>query len=168
MSTTRREFIKTVGAAIASSQIVPKTTAMAASALKPGLAPVQAGARRKVIYDQDNAGPLGTNILGTLMMLQADDVDLLGITLVTGDAWMKQEMAFTLRLLEMMGRTEIPVYPGAEFPLLNTKEEWLLRTQLYGGIRTDAWMGAFNRTNGGPDEIQPLPPPYDQLSLIHI
>ena len=128
------------------------------------LAPAQAGARRKVIYDQDNAGPLGTDILGTLMMLQADDVDLLGITLVTGDAWMKQEMAFTLRLLEMMGRTEIPVYPGAEFPMLNTKEEWLLRTQLYGGIRTDAWMGAFNRTNGGPDEIQPLPPPYDQFA----
>ena len=61
------------------------------------------------------------------MMLQADNIDLLGITLVTGDAWMKQEMAFTLRLLEMMGRTEIPVYPGAEFPMLNTKEEWLLR-----------------------------------------
>ncbi len=111
MSTTRREFIKTVGAAIASSQIVPS------------LPPAQVAARRKVIYDQDNSGPFGTDILGTLMMLQADNVDLLGITMVTGDAWMKQEMAYTLRLLEMMGRTEIPVYAGAEFPLLNTKEE---------------------------------------------
>ena len=80
------------------------------------------------------------------MMLQADNIDLLGITLVTGDAWMKQEMAFTLRLLEIMGRTEIPVYPGAEFPMLNTKEEWLLRLQLYGGHRLDPWLGAFNRT----------------------
>src|SRR5260370_27913431 len=89
----------------------------------PGHAPLPAGGRRKVIYDQDNSGPFGTHIIGTLMMLQADNIDLLGITLVTGDAWMKQEMAFTLRLLEMMGRTEIPVYPGAEFPMLNTKEE---------------------------------------------
>jgi purine nucleosidase len=169
MSTTRREFIKTVGAAIASSQIPPEPTAMGAAAAPlatPALAPPQSGGKRKVIYDQDNSGPFGTDILGTLMMLQADNIDLLGITLVTGDAWMKQEMAYTLRLLEMMGRTEIPVYPGAEFPMLNMKEEWQLRQQLYGGHRLDPWMGAFNRTNGGPDEIKPLPPPYDRLASL--
>ena len=167
MSTTRREFIKTVGAAIASSQISPQAAALNVTDAAPApFSPSPAGTRRKVIYDQDNSGPFGTDILGTLMMLQADNIDLLGITLVTGDAWMKQEMAFTLRLLEMMGRTEIPVYLGAEFPMLNTKEEWLLRQQLYGGHRLDPWMGAFNRTNGGPDEIKPLPPPYDRFANI--
>src|SRR5258708_25606430 len=154
MSTTRREFIKTVGAAIASSQIVPSLPAL------------QPGQKRKVIYDQDTYGPFGTDILGTLMMLQADNIDLLGITLVTGDAWMKQEMAYTLRLLEMTGRAEIPVYPGAEFPMLNTREEWQLRQQLYGGHRMDPWMGAFNRTSSSPEEISPLPPPYDRLSNL--
>jgi purine nucleosidase len=169
VTATRREFIKTVGAAIASSQIPLNPAVISASTAafpKADLMPRQAGGRRKVIYDQDNSGPFGTDILGTLMMLQADNIDLLGITLVTGDAWMKQEMAFTLRLLEMMGRTEIPVYPGAEFPMLNTKEEWLLRLQLYGGHRLDPWMGAFNRTNSGPDEIKPLPPPYDHFANI--
>jgi purine nucleosidase len=169
MSTTRREFIKTVGAAIATSRIPTEpaaTSGAAAPSVAGSLAPLPAGAKRKVIYDQDNSGPFGTDILGTLMMLQADNVDLLGITLVTGDAWMKQEMAFTLRLLELMGRTEIPVYAGAEFPMLNTKEEWQLRQQLYGGHRLDPWMGAFNRTNGGPDEIKPLPPPYDRFANI--
>ena len=43
-----------------------------------------------MIYDQDNAGPFGTDILAMLMLLQAENVDLLGITLVTGDAWMTQ------------------------------------------------------------------------------
>src|SRR5260221_162527 len=169
MSTSRREFIKTVGAAIASSQIPPEPQAILVAAdplLSPARVSPQSGIKRKVIYDQDNSGPFGTDILGTLMMLQADNIDLLGITLVTGDAWMKQEMAFTLRLLEMMGRTEIPVYAGAEFPMLNTKEEWLLRLQLYGGHRLDPWMGAFNRTSGGPEEIKPLPPPYDRFSKI--
>jgi purine nucleosidase len=169
VSTTRREFIKTVGAAIATSQIPPEPVtkgAAALPALEPALAPLPAGARRKVIYDQDNSGPFGTDILGTLMMLQADTIDLLGITMVTGDAWMKQEMAFTLRLLEMMGRTDIPVYPGAEYPMLNTKEEWQLRQQLYGGHRLDPWMGAFNRANGGPNEIKPLPPPYDRFANL--
>src|SRR5580704_10086421 len=169
MSTTRREFIKTVGAAIASAQIPPEPAAMGAAAAPlatPALAPPQSGGKRKVIYDQDNSGPFGTDILGTLMMLQADNIDLLGITLVSGDAWMKQEMAYTLRLLEMMGRTEIPVYAGAEFPMLNTKEEWQLRQQLYGGHRLDPWMGAFNRSSGGPEETKPLPPPYDRLANI--
>jgi len=169
MSTTRREFIKTVGAAIATSQIPPEPAVLGADAAPlpaPGPAAQQPGAKRKVIYDQDNSGPFGTDILGTLMMLQADNIDLLGITLVTGDAWMKQEMAYTLRLLEMLGRPEIPVYPGAEFPMLNTKEEWQLRQQLYGGHRLDPWMGAFNRANGGPDEIKPLPPPYDRFANL--
>jgi purine nucleosidase len=165
MTTTRREFIKTVGAAIASTQISPTAIGSpAAPALEPGLALPQAAGRRKVIYDQDNSGPFGSDILGTLMMLQADNIDVLGITLVTGDAWLKQEMAFTLRLLELMGRTDIPVYYGAEFPMLNTKEEWLLRLQLYGGHRSDPWLGAFNRNNGGPEQILPLPPPYDRFA----
>jgi purine nucleosidase len=166
MSTTRREFIKSVGAAIASSQIAPEAAPMGAPDAPQNAAPLQAGIKKKVIYDQDNSGPFGTDILGTLMMLQADNIDLLGITLVTGDAWLKQEMAFTLRLLEMMGRMEIPVYPGAEFPMLNTKEEWQLRQQLYGGHRLDPWMGAFNRANGGPDETKPLPPPYDHFANL--
>jgi purine nucleosidase len=169
MSPTRREFIKTVGAAIAATQIPHEAAAagaIAAPLAAPEPAPQQAAGKRKVIYDQDNYGPFGTDILGTLMMLQADNVDLLGIMLVTGDGWMKQEMAYTLRLLEMMGRTEIPVYAGAEFPMLNTKEEWQLRQQLYGGHRLDPWMGAFNRVNGGPNDVQPLQAPYDQFASL--
>jgi inosine-uridine nucleoside N-ribohydrolase len=166
MSTTRREFIKTVGAAIASSQIPPETAEVGTIIAAAPLAAQRSGAKKKVIYDQDNSGPFGTDILGTLMMLQADNIDLLGITLVSGDAWMKQEMAYTLRLLELLERSNIPVYPGAEFPMLNTREEWQLRQQLYGGHRLDPWMGAFNRTNGGPNEIKPLPPPYDRLANI--
>jgi purine nucleosidase len=171
MSTTRRDFIKSVGVALASSQIPPESAAAAAPALDapvtaPIPAPQQPHGKRKVIYDQDNSGPFGTDILGTLMMLQADGIDLLGITLVTGDAWMKQEMAYTLRLLEMMGRAEIPVYAGAEFPMLNTKEEWQLRQLLYGGHRLDPWMGAFNRASGGPDVVEPLPSPYDRFANI--
>jgi len=131
------------------------------------VAPVRQGAgRRKVIYDQDNAGPFGTDILGLLMLLQADNVDLLGITIVTGDAWLKQEMAYTLRLLEMMGRTEIPVYAGAEFPMINTKEEALLRYDLYGGHRLDPWLGAFNRGNSGPDVVKPLAPTYGRFAQL--
>ena len=167
MRTTRREFIKTVGAAVTSTTIPGVAAAIATNPAPALRGPSPLSGRRKVIYDQDNAGPFGTDILATLMLLQAENVDLLGITLVTGDAWMKQEMAFTLRLLEMMGRTEVPVYPGAEFPMLNTKEEWLLRLQLYGGHRLDPWLGAFNRDNGGPNDLRPLGPPYERFADLN-
>jgi purine nucleosidase len=166
MTATRREFIKTVGAAIASSQFPANSAAAVAPAAVNSMLPPSPGARRKVVYDQDNSGPFSANTLATLMMLQADSVDLLGITLVTGDAWMKQEMAFTLRLLEMMGRKDIPVYPGAEFPLINTKDEWLLRLKLYGGQRLDPSMGAFDPSHGGPDDLAPLPSPYDRFAEV--
>jgi purine nucleosidase len=162
MTTTRRDFIKTVGAAIAAAQIPAANAGEARQAAGVPAIPF----RRKVIYDQDLSGPFGTDLLATLMMLQADNIDLRGITLVTGDAWMKQEMAYTLRLLEMMYRTEIPVYPGAEMPMLNTKVEWQLRQQLYGGHRLDPWMGAFNRPNAGPDVIEPLAAPYDRFAKL--
>ena len=157
MSLTRRNFLKTSGAALALPSLSPPQFSTPAQT---------AAAKRKVIYDQDNAGPLGTDILAQLLLMQAGNVDLLGITLVSGDQWLRQEMAYTLRLLEMMGRPEIPVYAGAEFPMLNTKEEALLRYELYGGHRLDPWLGAFNRGNGGPDQVQPLPAPYNRFAQI--
>ena len=49
-------------------------------------------------------------------------------------------MAHTLRTLELIGRTDIPVVPGAEYPLVRTKEETELWQQQYGSV---AWVGAW-------------------------
>jgi inosine-uridine nucleoside N-ribohydrolase len=160
MSTTRRDYLKTAAAALGIAR-----SSLAARAQSPGASRPQAK-KRKVIFDQDNIGPLGTDILGQLLLMQADNIDLLGITLVSGDAWVKQEAAYTLRLLELMDRPDIPVYLGAEMPMLNTKEEALLRYQLYGGHRLDPWLGAFNRDNGGPDDVKPLAAPYGRFAEL--
>jgi hypothetical protein len=50
----------------------------------------------KVIADQDSAGPQGTNLLSLLMLLRAPQIDLLGITTVSGDQWMKPATVFAL------------------------------------------------------------------------
>jgi inosine-uridine nucleoside N-ribohydrolase len=84
-----------------------------------------AGGKKKLIYDQDHRGPLSTDTAATVMLLQADNIDLLGICTVSCDMWAKQETAYALRLLEIMGRTEIPVFLGAQEPLLNTKADAL-------------------------------------------
>jgi inosine-uridine nucleoside N-ribohydrolase len=96
----------------------------------------------KVIADQDSAGPQGTNFLSLLMLLNAPQVNLLGITTVTGDQWMEPATVFALYATELTRRTEVPVIKGAEMPLLNTPQEQELREALYGSHPT--WHGAFN------------------------
>jgi inosine-uridine nucleoside N-ribohydrolase len=45
-----------------------------------------------------------------------------------------------LRTLELIGRTDIPVLPGAEYPLVRTQEGTELWQQRYGSV---TWLGAW-------------------------
>jgi purine nucleosidase len=97
--------------------------------------------RRKVIIDQDCSGPGGSNLQTLLVMLQSPQVEVLGITVATGDQWRDEEIAHTLRLLEIIGRTDVPVIPGAVLPLVNRREEAQLWQQRYGKV---AYAGAWD------------------------
>ncbi len=104
-------------------------------------APLCAQGRRKVIIDQDCAGPGGTDMQAVLALVNSTQTDVLGITVVTGDAWRDEEVQHTLRLLEIIGRTEIPVVPGAVFPLVNTKADVVRWEAKYGKV---IYQGAWN------------------------
>ena len=108
-------------------------------------------AKIKVIADQDSAGPQGTNFLSLLMLLRARQIDLLGITTVSGDQWMKPATVFALWATELAGRTDVPVIAGAEMPLLNTAREQEARELLYGSYI--GWHGSFNPDAPRPAEI---------------
>lgn len=116
---------------------------MFALALGAGLcAPLwgQSTGKRKIIIDQDAAGPGGTDQQAMLLLIQSPQTEVLGITVVTGDAWLKDEVAHTLRMLELIGRTDIPVVAGAEYPLVRRKDETELWEQHYGAV---SWLGAW-------------------------
>ena len=49
-----------------------------------------------------------------LIVLQSDRFDVLGITTVSGDQWVKEETQRTLRLLEITGRTDVPVLESGD------------------------------------------------------
>ena len=82
----------------------------------------QAQQRHKVIINEDCSGPGGSNLQTLLVMIQSPQVEVLGIKVVSGDQWRDEEVAHTLRLLEIIGRTDIPVVPGAVFPLVRRRE----------------------------------------------
>jgi len=121
----------------------------------------------KVIVDQDARGPATTDMQSILIFLQSDKFDVLGITTVSGDQWVKEETQRTLRLLEIAGRTDVPVIAGAEFPLLNSKEETERWEALYGKLhykgcwsdfsgRSASTPPAFRAGYHEPDVVPPL------------
>ena len=118
----------------------------------------QAQAKRKVIIDQDAAGPGGTDMQSILALVNSPDTDVLGITVLTGDAWRDEEVQHTLRLMEIIGRTDIPVVPGAAFPLVSSKEFIEKWEKLYGKlVYQGAWNFAVGHPVHGPTEIPPMP-----------
>src|SRR5271170_1669423 len=122
--------------------------------------------RRKVIINEDCSGPGGSNLQTLLVMIQSPQVEVLGITVVSGDQWRDEEVAHTLRLLEIIGRTDIPVVPGAVFPLVRRREDaqqWQERygKVAYAGAWDDRWWHEPNVVPALP-EGQPTTKPADE------
>lgn len=126
---------------------------------------VAAEARRKVIIDQDAFGPGGPNLQPILLLLQSPDVEVLGITVESGDGWLKENVAHTLRMLEIIGRTDIPVVPGSTYPLVNSQEATKRWEARYGKLfYKGAWMEEWPKevqvrrpTPHGPEVVPPSP-----------
>ncbi len=111
--------------------------------------------KRKIIIDQDAAGPAGTDQQSILLLIQSPQTEVLGITVVTGDQWLHEEVAHTLRMLELIGRTDIPVVAGAEYPLVRTKEDTERWEQQFGLL---AWKGAWTaKYYHPPNELGDMP-----------
>ena len=110
--------------------------------------------RSLVVIDQDTSGPGGTNMLSTLVLLQSARLDVLGITVVAGDGWLDEEVAHALRLLEMTGRTGIPVAAGAAAPFTRTEANTAQWEKKYGTV---PYKGAWSTSPGRkPGEVPPL------------
>ena len=120
----------------------------------------------KVIVDQDARGPGTSDQQAILVFLQSDKFDVLGVTTVSGDQWVKEETQHALRTVEVAGRTDVPVVEGAEFPLLNSKEETERWEALYGKLAyKGCWTDFFPARRSTiyeehyhpPDVVPPLP-----------
>jgi inosine-uridine nucleoside N-ribohydrolase len=114
-----------------------------------------ASPRRKVIIDQDAFGPATSNLQAILLLLQAKNVEVLGITVPSGDGWRDENVSHALRLLEVARRPEVPVVPGAVFPLVNSQELTKRWESLYGKLfYKGCWQEVY------PDEGASRRTPY--------
>jgi inosine-uridine nucleoside N-ribohydrolase len=136
--------------------------------------------KRLVLIDQDGSGPGGSDQMAMMALLAAPDVEVLGITMVTGDAWRDEETLHTLRMLELTGHTDVPVARGAVFPLVRTQKETYM-AEAFDGRQTylGAWRHTPAETAGdttqgmagrprphGPYEIPPQPEGQPKIKAI--
>ncbi|MES3098566.1 nucleoside hydrolase [Sphingomonas faeni] len=110
-----------------------------------------APAKRLVLIDDDVVGLNGAPAL----LLQAQDVEVLGITTTSGSVWRDTATAYALRTVEILGRTDVPVVPGATYSLLNTEESTRRWEGLYGRLEfkgpwTEPVAGGSPGTPGTP------------------
>jgi inosine-uridine nucleoside N-ribohydrolase len=73
----------------------------------------------KVIFDTDFGMIPQDDAYALMLALHSPELEILGITTVAGNFSLEQGTADVLRLLEIGGRSEIPVYAGANMPLMH-------------------------------------------------
>jgi inosine-uridine nucleoside N-ribohydrolase len=121
-------------------------------------APGVRAAPQRIVIDDDGFG------LMQMMLLGSKDVEVLGITTVSGDVWANRATAMALKGVEAARRMDVPVIEGATYPLVNTEaatERW---EALYGKL---TWKGAWMRRWVEPTR-QSTPPyhgPADPVDL---
>jgi len=74
-----------------------------------------AGARHRIIIDTD---PGQDDAIAMLTALASPEIEVLGITTVAGNVPLPLTTRNALRIVELAGRTEVPVHAGAGHPLV--------------------------------------------------
>lgn len=110
--------------------------AAALAALALALVSASDAETHKVIFDTDFGICPQDDCYALMLALQSPELDILGITTVAGNWSLEQGTADVLRLLEIAGREEIPVYAGADMPLMHEPSEFARTT--YGSWWSDA------------------------------
>jgi len=114
----------------------------------------------KVILDTDfNTISDDGQALAMLAQLDAaGGLDLLGVTVATGNAWLEQETSDALKAVERLGiERSVGVYVGAKYPLLHDYDAYLFEVAKLGPAID--YVGAFS--SAPPTSASDLVPPPD-------
>lgn len=100
--------------------------------------------RQKVIIDTDMV-ELFDDGAAMIMLANAPNVEVLGVTCVSGNSWSREGIAYTIRQLELEGLNSIPVAAGMQYPIRAQRHDrFELERQQYG-MGHDPWLGSFGR-----------------------
>jgi pyrimidine-specific ribonucleoside hydrolase len=104
-----------------------------------------------IILDSD---PGHDDAIAILLALASPELDLVGITTVSGNQTLEKTTANALRVLEFVGRTDVPVHSGADAPLVR---ERFVADYVHGETGMD-----------GPDLPAPTTKPRDDHAVAFL
>jgi hypothetical protein len=127
-----------------------------------GLASAQNNDSIPIIFDTDFAMPPQDDALALMLTLQSPELDTLGITTVAGNRSLEQATSDVLRMLEIAERADIPVYEGANLPLVHrvsdfAQRSWVREKENRGRIRRGLYRERSNGQSRGSHYRGPGP-----------
>jgi purine nucleosidase len=131
--------------------------ALALAAASP--AAVAADQPKKIIIDTDFNVMSDDGQLGVMAaQLQAEGVvKIMGITVVSGNQWLKQGVADALKAVERMGiADQVGVYAGADHPLSHDYKT--IQAEIASGAAGDGYLGAWQTPEPQSDADLKAPP----------
>ncbi|UCF44236.1 MAG: nucleoside hydrolase [Planctomycetota bacterium] len=105
-------------------------------------APSVTRAKTRVILDTDMV-VLYDDGVALMMLANQPDIDLLGVTIVSGNTWVADGAAFTLGQLELLNRPDVPVAMGVRYPLRPSRYENIQLERKMFGSKSN-YIGCFS------------------------
>lgn len=93
-----------------------------------GVIAAQTDERIPIIFDTDFVMPPADDALALMLALQSPEIEILGITTVAGNDSLEQAVVDVLRMLEIAEQATIPVFIGADMPLVHAKSDYAVRS----------------------------------------
>ena len=91
--------------------------------------------RQKIIFDTDFVFPPQDDAMALIFALGCPELEILGITTVAGNKNVERATVDALKVLEIAGREDVPVFRGAGRPLVHEKDDFAVKH--YGGWWSD-------------------------------
>jgi len=119
-----------------------KILPLACLALMLTFSSAQAAVKEKVLLDTDMVEAFDDGV-AMILLANAPSVELLGVTTLSGNSWVEEGTAYTIRQLEIEGKAAIPVAEGLAYPLRPQRHELFELERKFMGRGHDVWVGSF-------------------------
>ncbi len=110
-----------------------------------------AAGRDLVVFDTDSCAFCDDGAALVMLLRSPEQVSVSGITVVPGNVWPAQGAEYMFHLLDLLKRPQVPVYTGAQAPLINTAAMAHEFARRWPGVE---YSGAFAMN---PAEVKPAP-----------
>jgi inosine-uridine nucleoside N-ribohydrolase len=109
----------------------------------------------RIIFDTDS-GLFGDDGASLVMLARSPGkVSIAGITVVSGNVWAPQGAVYMFHILDLLKRNEVPLYMGAQMPLVHSSGMSSEENRRWGPLEFD---GAFGQPF--PTSAKALMPPF--------